>query len=188
MAVNEPKQTKKNNKTPDPVITDLNMTVAQLKMSGLNNTQIAKRLGLGLPAITYHLQRFNNLINLNKSGDIDDPVNSHRARLQANFKKHEQVYREILKPGSKKKGTDGWKTNHERLKLAKDTAIALDKGLGVLRERTEHKVESFEAKRLTVVNRLELAQQYGADIPEAIQADYEIIPDTHTPDMPDTPE
>lgn len=168
--------------TPDPVITDLNMTIAQMKMSGMTKTQIANKLGLTLPDILYHLKRVDTLMELSRKGDIGDPVNSHRARLQENFKRIEDVYEHILMPGRhetpKRKAVDGWKTNHERLKLAQTTAIQLDKGLGVLVDRTEQKIESFEEKRLTVVNRLELAAQYGAEIPQAIQAEYvDITPD-----------
>lgn len=171
------KEPKKTQNMPERTVTELNMMVLMSLAEGKTQVEVAKEFKVTPSAINQQIKKVQKLIALNSGGELVDCVNGHRLRLQKNFKRIEDVYSFILKPGSKKTGTDGWKTNHERLKLAQNTAIQLDKGLGVLRERTETPPESFEDKRLTVVHKLELATQYGAEIPQEIQADYEIMGD-----------
>lgn len=166
------------------LITDLNIVVANMKMSGMSNPEIAEELGVSSSAISQHLKRFKDLVSIDEKDKSLDPINNERARLAKKFNKINRVSDHILKAGSKatetKKEIPGWKTDFQRLKLAKDLGIDILKGSGVLRERTETPPESLEEKRLTVVHKLELAQQYGVEIPQDITADVEITT-TDTP-------
>lgn len=152
----------------DPVITDLNMLIVTELASGKTQAQLAKELGVTPGAINHQKKRVERLLQLKNSGEIADPINNQRARLTKRLKKTDLVIGQALK---------GYKDGHPQLKLATDTALAINKGLGVLAEHKEAEPESFENKRLTVVHKLELASQYGAEIPQEIQGEYEIMDD-----------
>ena len=96
--------------------------------------------------------------------------------LQRNFQKIEEVYTHVFKPGSKTKRLDengkpnadhkpGWKNNLERLKLAVSTGLTLDKGLGVLVDKSENvtKVDVFTQQREDQQARIQAAKQFGLD-------------------------
>lgn len=158
-------------------ITDLNLTIANMKMSGMRNIDISREMGISNSAVCQHLKRFKDLVSIDGEKNTD-PINNHRVRLQRNFKKIEQVYDHVFKPGSKR-GTKlekdyrpGWNNDHERLKLAVSTGLTLDKGLGVLVEHSEGtQTINYEDKRQQVIVNLGLAEQFGASIPQEIRAE-----------------
>lgn len=167
---------------PDSIITDLNMVYLLETTKGKTQAQVAKEFGVTPAAVSLGIKRVKELTALKIKGEISDPINNHRARLINKLRKHERVYDHALKPGKAdikdkdgrviKPGDPGWKTDFRRLDLAVKTSLTLDKGLGVLVERSETPTTiNYEDKRQQVIVNLGLAEQFGASIPQEIKAE-----------------
>lgn len=157
----------------DPVITDLNMTIATMKMSGMRNCDIAIELGVTGSAVAQHLKRVTDLVSLSADGKINDPINDQRARLTKRLRKTDTIIGKALNYKDKTVAVD--QPGHNNLKLATDTALAINKGLHVLTDKQEHtvKVDPLADQRDKMQARLEAAQQFGMEI----EAECEIMPD-----------
>lgn len=161
---------------PDSIITDLNMVYLLETAKGKTQAQVAKEFGVTPSAVSLGIKRVRELTALKTKGEISDPLNNHRARLIKKLRKTERVYDHALKPGKPalddKPYEPGWKTEFRRLDLAVKTGLALDKGLGVLVDRSEApQVINYEDKRIQVVQKLQLADQFGAAVPEPVRAE-----------------
>lgn len=144
----------------DPVITDLNMVIATMKMEGKTNSQIANELGVSLPDITYHVKRFHTLTGLKQAGEITDPINNQRGRLLKRLRKTDTVIGKALRDYGKS----------DRLSVnASNVAIAVNKGLGVLVDKTEvsGQVDLLAQRRDDMRARLDACRQFGLNPPEA---------------------
>lgn len=168
--LNMPETAQKQSKAyPDPIITDLNMAYALEVMKGKTQAQVAKEFGVTPAAVSLGIKRVRELTGLKGKGEIADPVNSHRARLIKRLRKTEKVYDEALKSGKVVKDgkiIQGWKTDFRRLDLAVKTSLALDKGLGVLVERTEHTapIDALQQQREDMDRRVQAAKQFGLNV------------------------
>lgn len=149
----------------DPVITDLNMTVANLKIQGLSNKTIGQQLGMALSDVNYHLKRVSMLTQSKANGEIVDPINNHRARLMKRLEKGEKVIDYTLKPKTFKK-------NHQQLAIANTMTIAMYKGLGVLVDKTEvsGQVDLLAQRRDDMRARIDAMRQFGLNPADELPA------------------
>ena len=136
---------------------DINRKINELKIENI-------RSNLHYQKLVEHVN--TGIIQFDDNGNVD-LINDHKARIHKNYKRIEQVYKHVLIPGSKateaKKETTGWKTDFQRLKLAKDLAVDIDKGTGVFSEhqKVSGKVEILADKRSQMQARLEASRQFG---------------------------
>lgn len=149
----------------DPIITDLNLTIATMKMSGKRNVDIARELGVTESAISQQLSKVKSLVNLKANGEIEDPINNHRARLMQRLKKGEKVIDYTLRPKTFKK-------NHQQLAIANTMTIAMYKGLGVLVDKTEvsGQVDLLAQRRDDMRARLDACRQFGLNPADELPA------------------
>lgn len=158
---------KSANNSKDPIVTDLNLTIATMKMSGKRNFQIAKELGISDSAVCQHLNRVKDLVNMKANGEIADPINNQRARLLKRLRKTDTVIGKALRDYGKS----------DRLSVnASNVAIAVNKGLGVLVDKTEvsGQVDLLAQRRDDMRARLDACRQFGlnpADELKAVEAE-----------------
>lgn len=140
----------------DPVVTDLNMTIGNMIISGMSKAQVARELGITSATVSHHVKRLRTLTESSMRGEIDDPVNNQRARLINRLKATDRVIGYALRPGIFKRSID-------YLKVAKDVAIAVNKGLGVLVDKTEvsGQVDLLAQRRDDMRARLDACRQFG---------------------------
>jgi hypothetical protein len=136
-----------------------------MKMSGKRNFQIAKELRISDSAVCQHLNRVKDLGNMKANGEIEDPINNHRARLINRLKKGEKVIDYTLRPKTFKK-------NHQHLAIANNTTIAMYKGLGVLVDKTEvsGQVDLLAQRRDDMRARLDACRQFGLNPANELKA------------------
>lgn len=133
-------------------ITDLNLVIANMKMSGMTGREIAKELNISDAAVSQHLKRFRNLIEVDGASAINDS----RARLTQRLVNGERVLDYALRPKTFKKSAT-------YLGIAKDFTLSMFKGLGVLVDRTENvtKIDVYAQQREDQQARIEAAKQFG---------------------------
>lgn len=136
-------------------ITDLNLVIANMKMSGMTGREIAKDLNISDAAVSQHLKRFRNLIEI----DGADAINDSRGRLTQRLNKFEKVIDYAVKPKQYRKSPT-------YLGIAKDVSLNLLKGLGVLVEKTENvtKIDVYAQQREDQQARIQAAKQFGLDV------------------------
>ena len=148
----------------NPTITDQNIAVMLALASGKTTRQLARELGVTDGAISWHKAKFRDLVQLKANNQISDPINDSRARISGKLKRFERVLDYTVKP-------EVFKRDVKHLAIAAQTSIAGLKGLGVLQEHVEAKRESLEERRLTVIHKLELAEQFGGIVPAELRAE-----------------
>ena len=136
-------------------ITDLNLVIANMKMSGMTGREIAKDLNISDAAVSQHLKRFRNLVEV----DADGAINDSRTRLTQRLNKFEKVIDYAVRPKQYRKSAT-------YLGIAKDVSLNLLKGLGVLVERTEQvtEINLLAQQREDVQARIQAAKQFGLDV------------------------
>ena len=164
---------------PDTIkeITPRNASVFALFSQGLNGQQVADQLGITRQAVCVHV---NKVLAAIRGKDPDSPIVNQRKRLTAILPDTGAVYEKIVKRVA---NTDRYSDKDAELALkASDT---INKGLQVLITKTEAPAPTtYEHKRIQVIERLNIASQFGGHVPAAIQAQAEIMPEP-TPPMPE---
>jgi hypothetical protein len=132
-------------------LTERKAEIIALDALGLNQYEIAERLGLSQASISLQLKDIRSIA----------PVKQQRNNLIELLPKTVKVLESTL---------DGHADNMAARKIAADVSLALNRGLGVLVDKQEvettSRKESLEIKRIEMVNRLEIAGEFGApDIP-----------------------
>ena len=138
-------------------ITDLNIVIANMKMSGKRNVDIAREMGISNSAVCQHLKRFKDLVSID--GEIDtNAINNSRVRLINRLEKAEKVIDYALKPKTYKKSPTF-------LGIAANTSVSMFKGLHVFTEKTENvtKIDVFTQQREDQQARIQAAKQFGLD-------------------------
>lgn len=164
----------------DPVVTDLNMTIGNMIISGMSKAQVARELGITSATVSHHVKRLRTLTESSMRGEIDDPVNNQRARLINRLKATDRVIGYALRPGIFKRSID-------YLKVAKDVAIAVNKGLGVLVDKTEvsGQVDLLAQRRDDMRTRLDACRQFGLNPADELPAIMAVVEPEVEPDKVD---
>lgn len=151
---------KPTKKTHDPKITDLNMAVVNEILNGKGKSELARELGIDPAGVTHHIRRVRELTRLKTAGEITDPINNQRGRLLKRLRKTDTVIGKALRDYGKS----------DRLSVnASNVAIAVNKGLGVLVDKTEvsGQVDLLAQRRDDMRARLDACRQFGLNPPEA---------------------
>lgn len=160
---NTAKMTEKHGSNmPDPIITDLNMAYVMELAKGKTQTQVAKEFGVTPSAVNQQIKKVNKLLNLKEIGEIDDPVNACRARLTSKLAKGEKVIDYALRPKI-------YRQSPTYLGIAKDFTLSMLKGLGVLADDTKPQTINIEDKRIQVIAKLDMADQFGTSAPAELR-------------------
>lgn len=138
-------------------ITDLNLVIANMKMSGMTGREIAEEMQISEAAVSQHLKRFKKLVTLN--GELNtDPINNSRVRLTQRLANTESVLNYTLRPKVYRKSAT-------YLGIAKDVSLNILKGLGVLVDKSEQatNINIYAQQREDQNNRIQAAKQFGLD-------------------------
>lgn len=150
------------------------MKAMKLLTEGLTVPEIAEEMGVARRTAYLYLQiakrdiRSGKLssVQIRELGQLSDPINLQRKRLTKRLRKSDEVIGQAM---------DSFSTAEPALaQVATRAALAVNKGLGVLKEETISKSVTFEEKRLIISAQLGLAEQYGAKIPKEIKAEVEV--------------
>lgn len=140
------------------------LEIKRLSENGLNTIQIASKLCMTHQGVAYHLKQYDN--HLAKMTGNTDLETLQRDKLTARLPKTLKVFDKVLKLGLENDAS----FNH--LKLANDTSLKLNTGLNVLSDSSETpQVINYEDKRIQVIAKLDLADQFGAAVSEPIRAE-----------------
>jgi DNA-binding Lrp family transcriptional regulator len=157
----EQKTDKKTDYNHSTGLTDLNLLIANMLIEKKSTNQIAKELGISRTAVLYHKKRLKESTALTVN-----EINDQRSRLRAMLKSSTGPLKYALRPRV-------FKESSANLRIAVDTSLAINKGLHVLSDKTEHsgEIDLIAQKREDRQTYIAGLRTFGKELP----ADYEII-------------
>lgn len=151
------------------------MKAFKLRLEGLTVLEIAEEMGVARRTAYLYIKIAKRDIKSGKLtsaqirelGQLADPIDLQRKRLTQRLRKSDEVIGMAM---------ESFTTAEPALAAnATRAALAVNKGLGVLKEETKSTKITFEEKRLLVSAQLGLVEQYGGSISKEIKA--EIVKD-----------
>lgn len=147
------------------------MKAFKMKLEGLTVPEIAEEMGVARRTAYLYIKiakrdiKSGKLtsVQIRELGQLADPINLQRKRLTKRLRESDRVIGMAM---------DSFTTGEPALAAnATRAALAINKGLGVLKEETVSKSITFEEKRLLISAQLGLVEQYGGTVPQEIKAE-----------------
>jgi DNA integrity scanning protein DisA with diadenylate cyclase activity len=150
------------------------MKAFKMRLEGLTVPEIAEEMGVARRTAYLYIKiakrdiKSGKLtsVQIRELGQLADPINLQRKRLTRRLRKSDEVIGMSM---------EDYHKDDKYARNATKTALAINKGLGVLQEETVVKKFSFEEKRLLISAQLGLVEQYGGSVSQEIKA--EIVKD-----------